>query len=240
MSRPSAAHDLVLGLSPLQEPNADLVVTVAGSSAGGARPRPLDVAVVGMACVYPDAEAIGRFWANVVAGHDAVGPVPNSHWRKDHEDVPADRGGFMPLVPFDALAYEIPPDTLASIEPVQLLALEVAARALEDAGYASRPFDRSRASVIFGTTAGSDLSGRIADRLGLGGVNYTVDAAGASSLAALDLACKELTAGTSDVVLCGGADTHNAIHDYEMFAPAHALSPSGRCAAFDATADGTA
>jgi acyl transferase domain-containing protein/NAD(P)H-dependent flavin oxidoreductase YrpB (nitropropane dioxygenase family) len=249
--------------------------------------RPLRVAVVGMACVYPGADGLDRYWSNVVAGADSVGEVPGQRWRKEqYPDVPADRGGFIPPVPFDALGYGIPPAALSAIEPVQLLALEVAARALADAGYADRPFDRSRASVIFGAEGGSDLSaaygmrtglpgylpagdgpripaeldeylprltedsfpgvlgnviaGRIANRLDLGGVNYSVDAACASSLAALDLACKELAAGTSDVVLCGGADTHNGIHDYEMFASVHALSPSGRCATFDAQADGIA
>jgi acyl transferase domain-containing protein len=34
------------------------------------------------------------------------------------------------------------------------------------------------------------IAGRIANRLDLGGVNYTVDAACASSLAALDVACQ--------------------------------------------------
>src|SRR5207248_3206818 len=84
------------------------------------------------------------------------------------------------------------------------------------------------------------IAGRIANRLDLGGVNYTVDAACASSLAALDVACKELTAGGSDLVLCGGADLHNGIYDYLMFASAHALSPTGRCRTFDSSADGIA
>ena len=84
------------------------------------------------------------------------------------------------------------------------------------------------------------IAGRIANRLDLGGVNYTVDAACASSLAALDVACKELASGTSDMVLCGGADLHNGINDYLMFASVHALSPTGQCRPFDATADGIA
>ncbi|MGH3670082.1 MAG: type I polyketide synthase, partial [Pseudonocardiaceae bacterium] len=175
----------------------------------------------------------------------------------------------------------IPPAALASIEPVQLLALEVAARALRDAGYGRRVFDRETTSVIFGAEAGTDLAnaynfrslypayhgtlpgeldaqlphltedsfpgvlanviaGRIANRLDLGGANYTVDAACASSLAAIDLACKELQAGTSSMVLAGGADVHNSIHDYLMFASVHALSPTGHCRPFDATADGIA
>src|SRR5690606_7894111 len=84
------------------------------------------------------------------------------------------------------------------------------------------------------------IAGRIANRLDLGGVNYTVDAACAASLAALDLACKELVSGASDLVLCGGADAHNGINDYLLFSSVHALSPSGRCATFDAGADGIA
>jgi acyl transferase domain-containing protein/NAD(P)H-dependent flavin oxidoreductase YrpB (nitropropane dioxygenase family)/NAD(P)-dependent dehydrogenase (short-subunit alcohol dehydrogenase family) len=256
-------------------------------------PEPLDIAVVGMACVLPQAEDLAAFWHNTVAGVDAVTEIPAGRWdvgryfdpdayrRARRDATPSKWGGFLPEINFDALGYGIPPASLASIEPVQLLALEVAARALADAGYADRPFARDRASVIFGAEAGHDLAtaygfrallpgylgdlppeldahlptvtedsfpgvlsnviaGRIANRLDLGGVNYTVDAACAASLAALDLACKELRAGTSDLVLCGAADLHNGIYDYLMFAAVRALSPSGRCATFGADADGIA
>ncbi|BEL03910.1 hypothetical protein Q0Z83_021010 [Actinoplanes sichuanensis] len=256
-------------------------------------PEPLDIAIVGMACVLPQAEDLATFWHNTVTGLDAVTEIPAGRWdvgryfdpdayrRARRDATPSKWGGFLPRIAFDALAYGIPPTSLASIEPVQLLALEVAARALADAGYADRPFARDRASVIFGAEAGHDLAtaygfrallpgylgdlppeldahlptvtedsfpgvlsnviaGRIANRLDLGGVNFTVDAACAASLAALDLACKELTAGTSDLVLCGAADLHNGIYDYLMFAAVRALSPSGRCATFDAEADGIA
>ncbi|MGW5652000.1 SDR family NAD(P)-dependent oxidoreductase [Streptomyces humi] len=250
-------------------------------------PAPLDVAVVGMACMFPQAPDLAAFWANVVAGHDAVTEVPPERWDPavHHADgsTTSKWGGFLPPIPFDPLGYGIPPASLGHIEPVQLLALEAARRALEDAGYGERgrEFDRSRTSVVFGAEAGSDLSnaatlravlpsyygkvpegladqlpgltedsfpgmlanvisGRIANRLDLGGANYTVDAACASSLAAVDVACKELTAGTSDVVLCGGADLHNGINDYVLFSSVHALSPTGRSRAFDGSADGIA
>ena len=42
------------------------------------------------------------------------------------------------------------------------------------------------------------------------------------------------------MVLCGGADVHNGINDYLMFASVRALSPTGRCRPFDASADGIA
>jgi len=84
------------------------------------------------------------------------------------------------------------------------------------------------------------IAGRVANRLDLGGSNYTVDAACASSLAAVDVACKELVSGTSDMVVCGGADMHNSIVDYLAFSSVHALSPTGQCRTFDASADGIA
>ncbi|MFI0816278.1 SDR family oxidoreductase [Streptomyces sp. NPDC021098] len=266
---------------------------VAAAPAAAPEPAPLDVAVVGMACMFPQAPDLASFWANVVGGVDAITEVPAERWDAavhytgDEHGASASRwGGFLPRIPFDPLRYGIPPASLGSIEPVQLLALEAARRALDDAGYGDpgdggRAFDRSRTSVVFGAEAGSDLSnaqtlravlpsyfrevpealaeqlpkltedsfpgmlanvisGRIANRLDLGGANYTVDAACASSLAAVDVACKELTAGTSDIVLCGGADLHNGINDYMLFSSVHALSPTGRSRAFDASADGIA
>ncbi|MGW0968105.1 SDR family NAD(P)-dependent oxidoreductase [Streptomyces sp. NPDC002516] len=283
-------------------------------------PPPLDIAIVGMACMFPQAPDLPSFWANVVGGRDAVGEVPPERWDPAvhygrGEDgatapangasrsgstssggtapsgsagpsggtVPSKWGGFLPRIPFDPLRYGIPPASLGSIEPVQLLSLEAARRALDDAGYGDggREFDRSRTSVVFGAEAGSDLSnaatlravlpsyhgrvpegldgqlprltedsfpgmlanvisGRIANRLDLGGANFTVDAACASSLAAVDVACKELVGGSSDVVLCGGADLHNGINDYVLFASVHALSPTGRSRSFDGSADGIA
>ena len=251
-------------------------------------PPPADIAIVGMACVFPDAPDVDTFWRHTLEGHDAVREIPPERWRADlYYDpegtpgitTPSKWGGLLPQVRFDPLQYGIPPRSLAAIDPAQLLALDVARQALEDAGYADRAFDRGRTSVIFGTESGSDLggaysfrahfeqfvgpmpealdnalprlsedsfpgvlanvlAGRIANRLDLGGVNYTVDAACASSLAAVDLGLKELAAGTSDVVLCGGADMHNGINDYLLFSSVHALSPTGRCKTFDASADG--
>ncbi|MFJ3176463.1 SDR family oxidoreductase [Streptomyces roseus] len=264
------------------------------SSKGQEAPMPLDIAVVGMACMFPKAPDLAAFWANTVHGVDAVEEVPADRWDPNlhyHNSGSAAKtgmsaskwGGFLPRIEFDAIGYGIPPASLPSIEPVQLLALEAARRALDDAGYgeSARGFDRSRTAVVFGAEAGSDqasaallgtvlrtaygeipeeladqlpaltedsfpgmlanvISGRIANRLDLGGANYTVDAACASSLAAVDVACKELTSGTSDLVLCGGADLHNGINDYVLFSSVHALSPTGRSRAFDSAADGIA
>ena len=41
-------------------------------------------------------------------------------------------------------------------------------------------------------------------------------------------------------MVAGGADLHNGINDFLMFASVHALSPTGQCRPFDANADGIA
>src|ERR1022692_1483932 len=50
-------------------------------------------------------------------------------------------------------------------------------------------------------------AGRVANRFDLGGVNFSVDAACASSLAAVYLAARELADHSSDMVIVGGVDT---------------------------------
>jgi acyl transferase domain-containing protein/NAD(P)H-dependent flavin oxidoreductase YrpB (nitropropane dioxygenase family)/NAD(P)-dependent dehydrogenase (short-subunit alcohol dehydrogenase family) len=83
-------------------------------------------------------------------------------------------------------------------------------------------------------------AGRIANRFDLGGRNFTVDAACAASLAAVDLAVRELEQGTSDMVVVGGADTMQSPFAYLCFSKTHALSPRGRCHTFDDSSDGIA
>ena len=79
-----------------------------------------------------------------------------------------------------------------------------------------------------------------ANRFDLGGVNFAVDAACASSLAALYLAMADLRSNNSDVALLCSADTHNQPGDYLSFSKTHAFSQKGQCRTFDATADGIA
>ena len=200
----------------------------------------IDVAIVGVASIFPGAPDTATFFKNIVFGHDAITEVPENRWNRDlyfepggtGDKTPSKWGGFLPPTIFEPGSFGIPPRSLAAIDPAQLLSLEVARRALSDAGYADRDFDRERASVIFGAESGTDLAnaygfrstyrqylgempealddvlpkltedsfpgvlsnviaGRIANRLDLGGVNFTVDAACASSLAALDMACRD-------------------------------------------------
>jgi acyl transferase domain-containing protein len=83
-------------------------------------------------------------------------------------------------------------------------------------------------------------AGRVANRFDLGGVNFSVDAACASSLAAVYLAARELADHSSDMAIVGGVDTAQSPFGYMCFAKAQALSGRGRCRTFDESADGIA
>ena len=83
------------------------------------------------------------------------------------------------------------------------------------------------------------VAGRIANRFGLSGINCTVDAACAASLAALRTAVAELLDGRADTMITGGVDTENSIFIYMCFSKVGALSPSGQISPFSAAADGT-
>jgi acyl transferase domain-containing protein/NADP-dependent 3-hydroxy acid dehydrogenase YdfG/NAD(P)H-dependent flavin oxidoreductase YrpB (nitropropane dioxygenase family) len=254
-------------------------------------PPPLDIAIIGIGCLLPGATDAESYWDNILAKRDLIQEIPRERFEADRwfdadpnarDKIYSKWGGFVPEIPFDPLKYGIPPAALRSIEPMQLMALELVARALGDAGYAEDNPLRARTSVVLGVGGGAAelgvgygfrsmlprffenpeeallselpewtedsfagillnvVAGRVANRFDLGGVNFTVDAACASSLAAVYVACRELAAGTSDMVITGGCDTMQGPLGYLCFAKTGALSPRGRSRPFDANADGIA
>src|SRR5262249_14434063 len=73
----------------------------------------------------------------------------------------------------------------------------------------------------------------VARALGLEGVAFTLDAACATSLYALELAAAELRAGRADAMLCGGVSRPDALYIQMGFSQLRALSARGRAGPFD-------
>jgi polyketide-type polyunsaturated fatty acid synthase PfaA len=90
----------------------------------------------------------------------------------------------------------------------------------------------------FPGTIGNVVAGRIANRLDLGGTNCVVDAACASSLAAVRTAVSELIMHRADMMITGGVDTDNSIGSYLCFSKTPAFSKGDRVRTFDAESDG--
>lgn len=82
------------------------------------------------------------------------------------------------------------------------------------------------------------VAGRVANRLDFKGANFTVDAACASSLAAIYTAYRELSTHNCDLAIAGGVDTGQSPFAYLCFSRSQALSPTGQSRPFDKSADG--
>lgn len=251
-------------------------------------PEPCDVAIVGMAMHVPGAQEKNGFWARLLSSRPALAEVPESRWdwrlyydpNKHAPDRSYSRwGGWVDDFVFDPLSFGMPPNRWSSINSSQVISLELARQALQDAGYSERPFPRQRTATVLasgdsGLFGGSLLtrtmltmvapsvpqevldqlpewtedsfpgvlaslcSGRVANRLDLGGSNFVVDAACASSLTAVDVGCHELVSGRADYVIVGGVDIGQAPFDFIGFSKVQALSPTGQVRPFDRRADG--
>lgn len=119
-----------------------------------------DIAIVGMAGLYPHAEDVDAFWANILAGHDAVTEAaPEWLGGADIFDPDSDRlmeiytrrGGFLgPLSRFNSAEFGTMPRSVEGAQPDQFLALKLCADALVDAGCPAGETDHTRTGVILG------------------------------------------------------------------------------------------
>jgi len=133
------------------------------------------VAIVGMSAIFPGSETVGGFWQNILDKEDQIKEVPTSHWLVDdfYDEDPKARdktygktGGFLPDVSFDPMAFGMPPNALEATDTGQLLAMMVAKNVLDDAfkGQFSEA-DKSKISVILGTTGSTELIIEMAGRM---------------------------------------------------------------------------
>ena len=138
-------------------------------------PQRAPIAVVGVSALFPGSVEKTGFWRDILAGRDLITDVPPGHWLiEDYYDPDpkapdmtyARRGAFLPDVPFDPMAYGIPPTIVPATDTSQLLALIVAQQVLEDAaGGDFSEIDKSRISVILGVTSAQELLANMVGRL---------------------------------------------------------------------------
>ncbi|MDA0674634.1 MAG: beta-ketoacyl synthase N-terminal-like domain-containing protein, partial [Cyanobacteria bacterium] len=171
-------------------------------------------------------------------------------------------GGFLDGVDqFDPAFFGIAPREAPFMDPQQRLFLEVVWAALEDAAIPPQQLSGSATGVFVGLStndygqwllAGPEAVGtytttglastmaanRLSYLLNLRGPSLAIDTACSSSLVAVHLACQSLRQGESTLAIAGGV---NLILRPELtigFSKLTALSPDGRCKAFDADANG--
>ena len=126
------------------------------------------IAVVGMGCEYPDARSPQQLWENAVSGRRAFRRIPDTRTSLlDYYDadpgVPdkfyADRAAVLEGYEFDRVRFKIAGSTYRATDLTHWLALDVAARALADAGFdAGEGLPRERTGVVVGNTLNGEFS----------------------------------------------------------------------------------
>lgn len=176
------------------------------------------------------------------------------------------RGAFLDGIDrFDAAFFGISPREAALMDPQQRLLLELAWEALEAGGQPVDQMAGAATGVFVGAhshssdywllqlaqregleshsatgSAHSILANRISYAFDLRGPSMAVDTACSSSLVAVHLACQSLRSGECDLALAGGVNLMLLPSASLAFSKLQILSPDGRCASFDASANGIA
>jgi acyl transferase domain-containing protein len=173
-------------------------------------------------------------------------------------------GGFLGAVDqFDPAFFGIAPRDARAMDPQHRLVLECVWEAFERAGIPPAWHAGSRTGVFAGLTATdygwmiqdgkgpaaldayfltgvapSFIAGRAAHVFGFEGPAVAIDTACSSSLVAIHLASSSLRLGETDLAIAAGANLLLAPMPQIMMSKLRVMSPTGRCRAFDATADG--
>jgi enediyne polyketide synthase len=126
------------------------------------------IAIVGLACRYPDATSPLELWENALAGRRAFRRMPDERLPLDdyYDPDPAAPDRFYARnaaviegYEFDRIAYKVAGSTYRSTDLTHWLALDVAALALADAGFPmAEGLPRERTAVVVGNTLTGEFS----------------------------------------------------------------------------------
>jgi enediyne polyketide synthase len=126
------------------------------------------IAIVGLACVYPDAHSPKILWENVLARRRAFRRLPAERLRLEdyHDPNPAapdktyaTQAAVIEGYEFNRVKFRVMGSTYRSADLAHWLALDVAAQSLEDAGFgAGEGLPRESTGVVLGNTLTGEFS----------------------------------------------------------------------------------
>ena len=218
--------------------------------------EPLDIAVIGMAGQFPQAENIEELWEALCEGFDAIKPLEKRGEKTLRQ--PNHAGWLNDVFAFDSEYFHLPKIEAQAMDPQQRLFLQTAANALIDAGYSPTQLPDKFCGVFVGASqnnylahsqkqpiaqsfwgnAPSVIAGRVSYTFNLTGPAITVDTACSSSLVAIHQACQSINNGECTSALVGGVFIMTSDDFIQQAHHAKMLSPDNACQTFSNKANG--
>ena len=226
------------------------------------------IAIVGMGCVLPGALSPDELWQAVLDQRDLLTAAPAGKWgvTPAEQEAMGYRGGF--VTGFESVftpdAYDLGDIDPARLDPLFQWLLHAGREAWTDAG--APDVKRKKLGVVAGNlgypsralcdfasdiwqTGESDIAAYnrfntggparlLARAFGAKGPAFALDAACASSLYAVKLACDRLQDGSLDIAIAAAVNGADNLILHQGFSALNALSPTGRSRPFVAGADG--
>lgn len=123
-----------------------------------------DIAVISMACRFPDSSSPEEFWSNIVKGRCSIGDIPPERWDIDEYYSPVQKfgktyckaGAFIDnCYDFDAELFNINDEEAQIMDPQQRMILELVFELIERAGYSRQAVDGKRVALYLAASTNS-------------------------------------------------------------------------------------
>ena len=220
-----------------------------------------DIAIIGYACKFPQANNIDAFWEILKEGRSAitVSKIKNRH-QPDSSDLFWNGGYIYEPDLFDADFFNISRVEAEKMDPQQRITLETSWHCFEEAGISPQDLKGQKVGVFVGCgsadysfiydssenldpyygsgNSNSIIANRISYFYDFTGPSMAIDTACSSSLSALNIAKLSLLQGECDLALVGGVNMLLNDNLNYVFKSAGMLSDDGICKTFDHQANG--
>ena len=129
--------------------------------------QPTDIAVIGMSCWYPGAQNLLQFWENILGKRQQFrrmldGRLPIADYHNPNRQAPdktyGDKAAFLEGFEFDWMSEKFPKSTYDSTDLVHWLALDLAGKAIHDAGMTRKSIPLNKTGVIVGNSLTGESS----------------------------------------------------------------------------------
>lgn len=216
-----------------------------------------DVAIIGLAGKYAEANNIDEFWNNLKEGKNCISEIPADRWdwKKYFSEEKGKTGkmytkwaGFIKDIDkFDPLFFRITPKEAALMDPQERLFLEVVYECMENAGYTPQNLSQSRKVGVFAGVMNESyrrgthywsIANRVSYLMNFQGPSMVIDTACSSSLTAIYQALESIYSGVSECAIAGGVNLIvNPVHLTNL-SSMRMLSAGDKLKAFGEHADG--